>query len=113
MTPREALQEIIRINKVIVDSKLDFLTPRTPEMTEGYNNIAKPLLENFKQINGESTNMYLKSLLSKCSDGQRANIQLKSFGNWGHKINPYVWATYYLENDNSPLALCLWSYTHY
>ena len=46
MTPREALQEIIRINKVIVDSKLDFLTPRTPEMTEGYNNIAKPLLEN-------------------------------------------------------------------
>jgi len=101
MTPREALQEIIRINKVIVDSKLDFLTPRTPEMTEGYNNIAKPLLENFKQINGESTNMYLKSLLSKCSDGQRANIQLKSFGNWGHKINPYVWATYYLENDNS------------
>lgn len=61
MTPREALQEIIRINKVIVENKLDFLTPRTPEMTEGYNNIAKPLLDDFKKINGVSTNEYLKS----------------------------------------------------
>lgn len=100
MTPREVLQEIIRINKVIVENKLDSLTPRSPEMTEGYNNIAKPLLDDFKKINGVSTNEYLKSLLSQSFDGQGSHIALKSFGNWGNKINPYVWATFYVSNKN-------------
>ena len=101
MTTRETLQEIIRINKVISDNNLNSLVPRSPEMTEGYNSIAKPLLEQFKKTTGESNRGYIKNILSKCVQSKNGGVELKSFGNWEIKIYPYIWATYYIGNNNS------------
>lgn len=100
MNVKQAISEIININKVIVDNELNNLLPRTKEMQKGYNGIVKPLLEKFKAKYGITERTFIKQILSECDYLKINNLTFKSFGNWGQKINPYIWASFYLNNDN-------------
>lgn len=100
MNAKEAISEIVKVNKVIVDNGLDKLVPRTKEMTNGYNNNVKPLLEKFKSKFGKTDRNFIKEILSKCQYLNINDLTLKSFGNWGSKINPYIWASFYTNNEN-------------
>ncbi len=100
MNVKEAISEIVNINRVIVDNELDKLLPRSKEMQEGYNLKVKPLLEKFKKKYGFSERTFIKEILLKCDYLDIYNLTLKSFGNWGQKINSYIWASFYINNEN-------------
>ncbi|MBL30976.1 MAG: hypothetical protein CMC81_07050 [Flavobacteriaceae bacterium] len=101
MKSSEIFKEIIQINKIISDNKLQDIRPRTPEMTEGYNKIAKPLLDKFKNKHGQSTSGYIKSIIDKSLNVKsNSNLKSRAFGNWGIKVNDYIWASLYVDNDN-------------
>lgn len=100
MDSKNILSDIININKLIVDNELDKLKPRSKELQIGYNNTVKPYLNEFRSKYGVSERSYIKELLEKCDYKNIENLTLKSFGNWGQKINPYIWATFYLKNSN-------------
>jgi len=100
MSVKSTLQEIITINKVIVENKLDKLKPRSEEMNIAYNSMVKPLLDKFKESHSFSTNNYIKNILAKCDSKNISGIKLKGFQNYGQKINPYVWTTFYINNEN-------------
>lgn len=97
---RSAFLDIIRINESIINNKIDQCKPRSTEMTEGYNTHIKPLLERFSSNHKKSPRVFLKDLLGeiKTSDPR---ISIKHFGNWGIKVYPYIWATFYADNTNS------------
>ena len=109
MSVKSTLQEIIAINKVIVENKLDKLKPRSEEMTSGYNSLVKPLLDKFKESHSFSTNGFIKNLLDKSDSKSISNLKLKAFGNWGRKINPYVWTSFFIntakKNDGSTVSV--------
>ena len=101
MKSSEIFKEIIQINKIISDNKLQDIRPRTPEMTEGYNKIAKPLLDKFKNKHGQSTSGYIKSIIDKSLNVKsNSNLKSRAFRNWGIKVNDYIWASLYIDNDN-------------
>ena len=60
MNVKEAISEIININKTIVDKEVDKLLPRTKEMQEAYNGIVKPLLSKFRDKYGKTERRHLK-----------------------------------------------------
>ena len=105
MSVKKTLQEIIAINKVIVDNNLDKLKPRSEEMTDGYNSMVKPLLDRFKESHSFSTNGFIKNLLDKSDSKSISNLKLKAFGNWGRKINPYVWTSFFINTVYDSIQL--------
>ena len=105
MSVKSTLQEIIAINKVIVENKLDKLKPRSEEMTSGYNSLVKPLLDKFKESHSFSTNGFIKNLLDKSDSKSISNLKLKAFGNWGRKINPYVWTLFFINTVYDSIQL--------
>ena len=105
MNSKKIIQEIISINKVIVENNLDKLKPTSKEMQVAYNTYVKPKLDSFKSEYGHSSNGYLKSILSKCNEKSIPNLKFKSYGNWGRKINPFVWSSFYLGHTIESIQL--------
>ena len=50
---------------------------------------------------GSSPNLFIKNLLKNALEDKvlADRFKLKSFGNWGRRINEYVWATWYIDSD--------------
>lgn len=101
MNIKEAIIEIIKINKVIVEKGIDKLLPRTKEMQEAYNGDVKPLLSNFRNKYGISERTFIKELLLNTNFNQINNLKIQTFGNWGRKVNPYIWASIFIENEQN------------
>ena len=101
MNTKEAFSEIIKINKLIIDNDLDKLLPRTKQMQEAYNNSIKPLLNQFKEKNGKTERTFIKEILEKSNYEKINNLKIKTYGNWGRKINPYIWVSIFVENDQN------------
>ena len=101
MNVKEAILEIIKINKVIVDKGIDKHLPRTKEMQEAYNDVVKPLLSDFKNKYGITERTFIKELLLNTNFNQINNLKIKTFGNWGRKVNPYIWASIFIENEQN------------
>lgn len=100
MKIKDAISEIIKINEVIINNQLDKVAPRTEEMQIGYNTYVKPLLQDFKNKHGVSERTLIKSILEKCNFSSINGLNLKSFGHWGQKINPFIWASFFIDNEN-------------
>ena len=62
MNVKEAILEIININKVIVDKEIDKHLPRTKEMQEAYNSQVKPSLLKFRDKYGITERTFIKQL---------------------------------------------------
>lgn len=101
MNVKEAISEIININKTIVDKEVDKLLPRTKEMQEAYNGIVKPLLSKFRDKYGKTERSFIKELLESSNYNEINNLKIQTFGNWGRKVNPYIWASIFVENDQN------------
>lgn len=101
MNFRDAIQEIIKINQVIVDKKLNEILPRTKELQTAYNTEVKPLLTEFRKNYGVSERNLLKGLLQNSDYENFDKLKIQTFGNWGRKINHYIWAAIFLQNDNN------------
>ena len=101
MNVKEAISEIININKIIVDKKIDKLLPRTKEMQEAYNGIVKPLLSKFRDKYGKTERNFIKELLQNSNYNEINNLKIQTFGNWGRKVNPYIWASIFIENERN------------
>ena len=94
------LNDIIKINKSIVDNSIDKYLPRSKEMQIAYNNTVKPLIAQFLEKHNTKQSDFFKVLFSKTDHKSINNLKFRFFGNWGQKVNPHVWATFYLDNDN-------------
>ncbi len=101
MKVKEALLDIVKINKVIVDNNLHQLLPRTKELQEAYTSIVKPLLSDFKMKYGRSERTLIKELLQNTEYRKIHNLKIQTFGNWGRKINPYIWASLFIEDESN------------
>jgi hypothetical protein len=101
MNVKEAISEIININKIIVDNSLDKLLPRTKEMQDAYNGMVKPLLSKFRDKYGKTERGFIKELLENSNYKEFSNLKIQTFGNWGRKINPYIWASIFIENEQN------------
>ena len=101
MNVKEAIAEIININKIIVDNEIDKHLPRTKEMQEDYNSKVKPLLSKFRERYGKTERTLIKELLQNSDYNNINHLKIQTFGNWGRKINPYIWASIYIENDQN------------
>lgn len=101
MNTKEAILELININKMIVDNGIDKHQPRTKEMQESYNNDVKPLLSKFRDKYGMTERTFLKQLLQNSNFNQINNLKIQTFGNWGRKINPFIWACIFIENEEN------------
>ena len=101
MDAKGMISEIIAINKVIVDKGLDKLLPRTKEMQEAYNIFVKPLLNDFRSKWGKTERTYIKEILENSDYRNYSNLKIKTFGNWGRKINPYIWASIFIKNESN------------
>jgi 5-methylcytosine-specific restriction enzyme B len=99
MNVRDAILEIININKVIVDKGIDKFLPRTKELVKAYNDDVKPLLSNFRDKYGITERTFIKELLQDSNYKEINNLKIQTFGNWGRKINPYIWASIFFENE--------------
>ena len=97
---QQAVKDIIEINKIIYDNELNKLG--MSEMSAPYNKLVKPLLEKFQTEYKSSSSLFIKKSLENCiiDYNQIPGVKIKSFGNWGRKINPYIWASFYIENEN-------------
>ena len=62
MNVKDAILEIININKVIVDKGIDKFLPRTKELVKAYNDYVKPLLSNFRDKYGITERTFIKEL---------------------------------------------------
>ena len=101
MDTNQPILDIIHINKIIVENELHKILPRTKEMQKGYNDLVKPALIKFKEKYGKSERTYIKELLENSDYKVISNLKIKTFGNWGRKINPYIWASIYIENEKN------------
>ena len=79
MKAADVFREIIKINKIISDNKLQNIRPLTPEMTEGYNKIAKPLLDNFKKKQAKTYKHILDSVNKAKLENNIYYLNKKSF----------------------------------
>ena len=97
---KQAIKDIIEINKIIYDNELKKLA--MSEMSAPYNKLVKPSLEKFQTNYKSSSSLFIKKLLEECIDSydQMPGMKIKAFGNWGRRINPYVWASFYIDNKN-------------
>ena len=86
MNVKEAIIEIIEINKVIVEKSIDKHLPRTKEMQDAYNGVVKPLLSDFRNKYGISERTFIKELLLNTNFNQINNLKIQTFGNWGRKV---------------------------
>jgi len=97
---QQAIKDIIEINKIIYDNGLKKLG--MSEMSVPYNKLVKPSLEKFQTNYKSSSTLFIKKLLEDCIgfDDQTPGMKIKAFGNWGRRINPYIWASFYIDNKN-------------
>ena len=97
---QQAIKDIIEINKIIYDNGLKKLG--MSEMSVPYNKLVKPSLEKFQTNYKSSSTLFIKKLLENCIgfDDQTPGMKIKAFGNWGRRINPYIWASFYIDNKN-------------
>lgn len=102
---KSTLVEIVNINKVIVEKKIDKLKPTSKESRNAYNTYIKPLLDDFKEKHKVSAGGFLKSILKSCNSDNIPNLKLKSYSNWGRKVNPYVWSSYFLDSVYDSIQL--------
>jgi MoxR-like ATPase/predicted Mrr-cat superfamily restriction endonuclease len=101
MNVKEAISEIISINKVIIDKEIDKHLPRTKEMQEAYNGEVKPSLLKFRDKYGMTERTFIKKLLQDSDFNQINNLKIQTFGHWGRKVNPYIWASIFIENEQN------------
>ena len=101
MNTKDAIIEIIEINKVIKDNGMHLLSTLSEVKGAPYSSLVKPLRKKFEEKWGCSPNLYIKKLLVNALKNEELNGQfkIKSFGNWGRRINEYVWATWYLDSE--------------
>ena len=67
-------------------------------MRNAYNLSVKPMISNFKSKYGKSDRGFLKDILQSTNYKSRNNLKIQTFGYWGRKINPHLWASIYVEN---------------
>ena len=101
MKSKETISELIGINKVILDNGLDKIKPMTNEITEAYSQRVKPLLVDFKSKYGTTERNFIKTLLEDTDYKKNSNLKVQTFGHWGRKINPYIWASIFIENEKN------------
>ena len=101
MNIKEAISEIIKINKVIVGKGIDKHLPRTKEMQEAYNSDVKPSLLKFREKYGMTERTLIKKLLQDSDFKKINNLKIQTFGHWGRKVNPYIWASIFIENEQN------------
>lgn len=101
MNVKEAISEIVNINKIIVNNSLDKLLPRTKEMQDAYNGMVKPLLSKFRDKYGKTEMAFIKELLESTNYKEISSLKIQIFGNWGRKINPYIWASLFIDNEKN------------
>lgn len=104
MNTKEAVLEIININKVIVDNGIDKHLPKTEEIQVAYNAVVKPLLSKFRDKYGMTERTFIKGLLQNSDYNKINNLKIQTFGNWGRKINPYIWASILIKNEQNPVS---------
>ena len=82
-------------------TKIDKLLPRTKEMQEAYNGVVKTLLSKFRDKYGKTERNFIKELLQNSNYNEINNLKIQTFGNWGRKVNPYIWASIFIENERN------------
>lgn len=92
-------KDIIKVNKRIVNNGVDKHPPRSKEMQRAYNTDVKPLLSQFFENHKTKQSDFFKQLFNKTDHRSIENIKFRFFGNWGQKVNPHVWATFYIDNE--------------
>ena len=97
--PVEIFQDIVAINKVIIDNEIHLCPPVSQEMGEGYREFVKPLLTKFTEDHSVKRSEFFKSILQHPKLTSNSKLKYRFFGNWGHKVNPFIWATIYCDND--------------
>lgn len=97
--PIKIFQDIVAINKVIVDNEVHLCPPVSQEMGVGYREFVKPLLTKFSEEHSIKRSEFFKSILQHSKLKSNSNLKYRFFGNWGHKVNPFIWATIYCDND--------------
>ena len=97
--PIKIFQDIVAINKVIVDNEIHLCPPVSQEMGVGYREYVKPLLTEFSKEHSIKRSELFKSILQHPKLKSTSNLKYRFFGNWGHKVNPFIWATIYCDND--------------
>ena len=63
MNAKDAISEIVNVNKVIVDNGLNKLLPITKEMQEANNSLIKPFPNLFKDKYGVTERTFIKRIL--------------------------------------------------
>ena len=103
MNIKEAILDIIKINKVISENGMHLHKTLSEVKQAPYSQLVKPLREDFANKFGSSPNKYIEKLLENSIENNSLKERLKihSFGNWGRRINEYIWATWYIENPES------------
>lgn len=98
---KQAIIEIIEINKLIKDNGMHMLSTLSEIKQAPYSSLVKPLREKFAEKWGCSPNLYIKNILENSlkNKGLDERFKIKSFGNWGRRINQYVWTTWYINSD--------------
>lgn len=94
------LKDIVNINKLIVDQKIDKHPPLSEGMKIGYNQFVKPAIKNFERTHSLKLSECIKELMQSVNVESLNNLDYRFFGNWGRKVNPFVWATWFVENKN-------------
>lgn len=98
---KDAIIEIIEINKKIKDNGMHMLSTLSEIKQAPYSSIVKPLREKFEEKWGCSPNIFIKKILESAlkDRGLDKRFKIKSFGNWGRRINEYIWATWYIDSN--------------
>jgi len=101
MNYKEALIEMIEINKVVEQNGMHKLTTLSEVKSAPYAELIKPLRSKFEDKHGVSPNVMLKNLIVDSIETNFKDFGFKvaSFGNWGRRINSYVWATLYIDSQ--------------
>lgn len=101
MNFKEALIEIIDINKVISKNGMHLHKTLSEVKSAPYAELIKPLRTKFEEKYGASPNVLLQNLILDSIDPKYkdSGFKVTSFGNWGRRINRYVWATLYIDSD--------------
>lgn len=93
-------QDIVNINKLIVDQKIDKHPPLSEGMKIGYNQFVKPAIKNFEKTHNLKLSECIKEVMHSINDESLNSLDYRFFGNWGRKVNPFVWATWFVKNKN-------------
>jgi hypothetical protein len=98
---KDAILEIIEINKIVSKNGMHLLNTLSEVKAAPYSKLIKPLRKSFTEKYGLSPNLFIKNLLEKSINDieLKKTLRIKSFGNWGRRINEYIWSTWYIENS--------------